>query len=40
MTDFLMPYACTTLPQAGATVLQIAEGHRNRTGGGINDRTT
>lgn len=34
MDDFLMPYACTTLPQAGATALQIAEGHRNRIGTG------
>ena len=32
--DIPMPYACTTLPQEGATVLQIAEGHRNRKGSG------
>lgn len=27
-------YACTTLPQQGANILQIAEGHRNRPGAG------
>lgn len=32
--DIPMPYACTTLPQEGATTLQIAEGHRNRPGTG------
>lgn len=33
-TGVPMPYACTTLPQTGANVLQIAEGHRNRIGSG------
>lgn len=30
LDDIPMPYACTTVPQAGAAVLQIHESHRNR----------